>query len=292
VKILITGADGLLAREMCSQLSSAHSITGIVHRPVGAPLPGVEYLNIDLSKPLNQSSLPNSVDAIFHLAQSSRFRDFPDGARDTFAVNVESTINLLEYARVSSVGKFFLASTGGVYGVTNRRVTESSDLIPPTEIGFYFASKLASEMLCTSYRSIFDVTVLRFFFMYGPGQRADMFLPRLVHRIMNGENISLNGQNGIQVNPIHVSDAAYLMGQLLGKPNSPLLNVSGPDIVSIRQIAQIIGELVGVEPRFDLKPAGPDVLALNSSIESYFVSRNMTSIADGLQSLVRSIISN
>jgi nucleoside-diphosphate-sugar epimerase len=292
VRILITGADGLLARQMCKQLSSTHSITGIVHRPVETPVPGVEYLNLDLSKPLDYSLLPKSVDAIFHLAQSSRFRDFPDGAKDTFAVNVESTIDLLDYARLSNVSKFFLASTGGVYGVANTPITESSDLMPPTEIGFYFASKLASEMLCTSYRSIFDVTVLRFFFMYGPGQRADMFLPRLVHRIMNGESISLNGKNGIQVNPIHVSDAAYLMGQLLGKPNSPLLNVSGPDIVSIRQIAELIGDATGIRPKFESASTGQDVLASNSSIQDYFLSRKMTSFVDGLQSLVGSIVKN
>lgn len=290
MNILVTGADGLLGRQMCEQYSSLHRITALVHKQVLKPVPQVNYMIVDLSRPLDRSVLPKNVDAIFHLAQSSRFREFPEGAKDTFAVNVESTIDLLEYARHVGVKKFFLASTGGVYGINNSPVTESSDLIPPSEIGFYFASKLASEMLSTSYRSVFEVSVLRFFFMYGPGQREDMFLPRLVHKVINEEAIYLAGDMGISVNPIHVNDAAYLMGLMLDRKLPSLLNVSGPDIFSIRQIAELIGGLVNKKPIFEFGSSAQDVLAASDSLQTYFTDRRMTSLPSGLESLVSSIL--
>ena len=290
VRVLITGADGLLGRRMCQHLSLNHVVTGIVHRKVTNPVLGVNYVSHDLSTSLDCSKFPDSVEVVFHLAQSSYFRDFPSGAKDTFSVNVSSTVDLLEYARQAKVKKFFLASTGGVYGAVNTPITESSDLIPPTEIGFYFATKLASEMLSSSYKKLFDVTVVRFFFMYGPGQQFDRFLPALVHRVLNHQIVTLAGTDGILVNPIHVDDVSFLMGELLHRPSPSLINVSGPDIMSIRQIVEAIGDIVGISPIFQSTPSSEDVLASTSYIDEYFVNQKMMPFKDGLKSLVESIL--
>ena len=290
VRILITGADGLLGRRMCQQFALDHEVTAVVHRKVKNPVSGINYVSHDLSTSLDFSKFPESVEVVFHLAQSSYFRDFPAGAKDTFSVNVSSTVDLLEYARQAEVKKFFLASTGGVYGAVNTPITESSDLIPPTEIGFYFATKLASEMLSSSYKKLFEVTVVRLFFMYGPGQRFDRFLPALVHRVLNHEVVTLAGPDGILVNPIHVDDVSYLMGELLQRSAPSLLNVSGPDVISIRQIVEAIGGLVGEIPIFENGPSGEDVLASTSYIDEYFVNQKMMPFSVGLGSLVQSIL--
>ncbi len=291
MKVLITGANGLLGRELCQTLSASHDITALVHSAVVEQIPGVNYQIADLSERLDFSMLPTSIDVVFHLAQSSKFRDFPGGIWDTFNVNTRSTLDLLEYCRIAGGKQFFLASTGGVYGEQTGPISEAGLLIPPSEIGFYFASKLSSEMFCSTYRQVFDVTVLRFFFMYGPRQRSDMFLPRLVLRVINGDPISMGPNGGISLNPILVDDVSRVLANLMGRKLPEVLNIGGPDIVSIEQIADEIGQLVNKVPIFEAAQAAPDIIADISSLKNILGDIELSEFRDGLELLVRSITS-
>ncbi len=290
MNVLVTGANGLLGRELCVALASDHSVTALTHTPVLDPIPNVEYRTVDLSKQVNISQLPNSIDVVFHLAQSSRFREFPDGTKDTFDVNTRSTLELLEYCRTAGGKQFFLASTGGVYGGQNTPISEAGALIPPSEIGFYFASKLASEMFSSTYRQVFSVTVLRFFFMYGARQRSDMFLPRLVHSVLNGLPITISETGGIRVNPILASDVATLLRDMIGQVLPHVINVGGPDIFSIREIATMIGDRVGKAPTWKFAASGVDVVADISTLGSYTNLEDLTAFTTGLGSLIDSIL--
>jgi UDP-glucose 4-epimerase len=293
VRILVTGADGLLGRELCKVLSLQHSVTGLVHFAVEKPVSKVDYVVMDLSKTLDYAALPTSIDIVFHLAQSSHFRDFPGGTKDTFQINTSCTLDLLEYCRTANGRRFFLASTGGVYGGQSGPIPEAGLLIPPSEIGFYFASKLAAEMFSSKYRQVFDVTVLRFFFMYGPLQKSDMFLPRLVHSVINGRDITINEKGGIRVNPILVDDVANMLSSFLNMELPPVINIGGPDVVSIQEIAEHIGELTSRTPQFlHQDNAATDVIA-DIKIMSQLIDVNrLTTFNRGLELLVHSIDQN
>lgn len=284
--ILITGGDGLLGRELSGRLCQMHSVHSLVHRPVTNPLTGVQYLEVDLSRRLDVSVLPKSIDTVIHLAQSSEFRNFPSGARDTFDVNTGSTLDLLNYCHAANGRKFILASTGGIYEGQDAPLTEAGLLIPPSRIGFYFASKLAAEMLASTYRPLFEVTVLRFFFMFGPRQRQDMFLPRLIKRVLSGEAIQITNDQGIRVNPICVGDAALLVERLVTAPSPPVLNVAGPDIVSIREIGEAIGALAGTEVRYEAGAEAHDIVADISTMLDYLPVTDLTPFTVSLREMV------
>src|SRR5262249_40821073 len=144
-----------------------------------------------------------TVDAILHLAQSREFRKFPDQARDIFMVNTQSTLQLLDYGRKAKCKVFVYASSGGVCGYLSRPIVETD---PPQLTNFYLASKYASEGFVSSYSDFFVPVNLRYFFVYGEGQR-DMFMPGLVTRVLQGSAVTIAGKTGVAVNPIHVSDA-------------------------------------------------------------------------------------
>lgn len=206
----------------------------------------------DLSSASFVDALPaNGMDAIIHLAQFEDFRNFPQCAEEMFTVNTLSTLRLLEYARQSGAGTFILASSGGVYGSGDDPFMEDSCLAPFAASNFYLTSKACSEALALQYQNYMNVIVLRFFFVYGPEQRKDMLIPRLIHSVKEGLPITLQGEDGIKINPTYVSDAARAVLEALKLKESQIINVAGPDIVSMRQIGSIIGEALHREPVFE-----------------------------------------
>ena len=159
--------------------------------------------------------LPNEVDTIVYLAQSDHFRDFPDKSQDIFAVNAASVLQMLDYARESGVKRFIYASSGGVYGSSQDVLIENTSLSINNKLGFYLSTKICAEALLENYIPYMSIIILRFFFVYGFGQRKDMLIPRLVDSVRQGEPIHLQGKEGFKLNPIYVVDAVHSIKKAL-----------------------------------------------------------------------------
>ena len=165
MKLLVSGASGLLGRHLLGEIAEKHEVVALTRRETPPDTPGVDWVRQDLRDPLELGALPGRIDGVVHLAQSERYRDFPEGAEDIFGVNVHSTFRLLEYARAAGAGRFVLASTGGVYAPRATPIDEGAPLATP---GPYFRSKRMAELLVDDYSEILSGAVLRFFFIYGP----------------------------------------------------------------------------------------------------------------------------
>lgn len=252
-KLLITGARGLLGSHLVPLLGERWEVVAL-DRDVA-----------DLARPLDAAALPPRIDAVVHLAQSSRFRDFPDGARDLFEVNLARLAQLLDHARRAGAGHFVHASTGSVYARSAAPLTEDMPTAPPDSIGFYPATKLAGELLAQSYAPFMTVGSLRYFFIYGPGQRHDMLVPRLIDSVGSGKPVTLQGHDGLRLNPVHAADAAAATAAALALERSAIVNVAGPETLSIRAMAEAIGERLGVEPRFAAAEGEPGDLVADTA---------------------------
>jgi UDP-glucose 4-epimerase len=252
--LLVTGATGLIGRHLLARLSArsetARGVHAVTRRPLAATDPAIRWIEADLSLHSFADKLPpaGAVESVIHLAQSERFREFPDGAADTFAVNVDSTLRLLDWARRSGVRRFVLASSGGIYGHGEDAFTEDHPVGATGPLGFYLASKHCAELLAESFVGQFVVVVLRFFFVYGPGQRRSMLVPRLVSSVAEGQPIVLQGADGIRINPVHARDAARAIEAALALEQSHKINVGGPEVLTLRQIVDAIGDEVGRAP--------------------------------------------
>jgi UDP-glucose 4-epimerase len=286
VNILITGANGLLGVHAVRQLVAQHQVHALVHSAPLEPVAGVTYHVIDLSGDWSTESLPGALDAVIHLAQSSRFREFPEQAMDVFGVNVASTARLLDYARISGAKHFILASSGGVYGAGDEAFKENAQIPHHGQLGYYLGSKLSGEVLAQNYSSLMNVTVLRFFFMYGKGQKRSMLVPRLIDNVMAGQAITLQGNDGIRINPIHVSDAVAALEHCLELEGSHTFNVAGAQVLSLRDIAGIIGEAVGRDPVFKIEEVESRHLIANIDALSESLIAPRVSFAQGILELV------
>jgi nucleoside-diphosphate-sugar epimerase len=86
----------------------------------------------------------------------------------------------------SGVGSFIYTSSGGIYGNGNEPFLENTPIVPFGDLGYYLGSKACGEILVQSYANIFQVNVVRPFFLYGPTQKRDMLIPRLFDNIAKG----------------------------------------------------------------------------------------------------------
>lgn len=248
MKVLVTGATGFLGRALIPELRLRHEVL-CGRRADAAAIDGARNVYLDFTGPGRTGSvLSERVDAIIHLAQSRRYRDFPDAALDVFDVNLNSTARLLDYATRNGVKWFFLASTGSVYEPYLGPLREEAPVAPKT---YYSRTKLAAEHLVLSYASFLDVSVFRLFFPYGAGQ-TDRLMPTLIEKIDKDAPILLDGNTGgMQFTPTHVSDVARLICRGLEDRWTGIMNVASPDAVTIRDVAQVIGRLMGRAPRFE-----------------------------------------
>ncbi len=267
MKLLITGATGFIGHSLLGLLSPHDELVCLVSdRGKTRPYPNVVWVEQDLGGPLDEKGIPTPIDAIIHLAQSRYYREFPERSWDIFDVNIRSTLALLEFGRKVGIRKFIYASSGGIYGYSYEKFIETDATNP---INFYLTSKYCSELMIGNYNSFFETVVLRFFFVYGPGQQG-MLIPRLVNNIRKGEPIILYGKGGIRLNPIQVRDAIQVFQPCLESPVRGIFNVSGEEVVSIKDLSEMIASLLGKTPVFvyEKSPVSGDIVGDNSRMKS------------------------
>lgn len=284
--VLVTGANGLLGRSVVSQLASTHEVYALVHTLPKDPLPNIQYFPIDFASDWHAETLPHKVHAIVHLAQSAHFRDVPARALEVFQVNITSTARLLDYAWRVGVESFVYASSGGIYSGGIQTFRETSPVIEPNTLGYYLGSKVACEALASSYAQFMKIMVLRFFFIYGQGQNRTMLIPRLIDSIKEGRPISIQGESGLRLNPIHVSDACAAVIAALESKSSAIYNVAGPEILSLRELCGEIELLLGKAARFDSFPGQPSDVVGDISLMRKRLHNPLIRLADGLKDLM------
>jgi len=242
VKVLVTGATGLIGGSLVRRLGSEHELICVCRREPPSELQdAAEWIRADLSMPIDRRSFPKAIDGIVHLAQSDRYRDFPQGSEDLFAVNVASTNDLLEYGRNAGARAFVLASTGGCYEPRPEPVDEGAPLRPP---GPYFRSKRMAELLLENYADLFGGAILRLFFVYGPGP-AERLVPRLAQKIVRGEEVVIEGDPGMRLNPIFADDASAAIAAALALERQEVVNVAGPEVVTITELVNRLARALG-----------------------------------------------
>ncbi len=158
----------------------------------------------------------------------------------------------------------------------------------PRPGNFYAVSKLVGEQVVDQFRDVLTVASLRFFFIYGPGQR-NMLVPGLLETVPLGRPVPIAGEEGIRINPIYVDDAARAVAGALVLEQSGVFNVAGLEIVSIADIARVLAAELGVEPEFTHGPTQADLIADTRRMREH-LSIPAVGVAEGLRRLVAAVV--
>ena len=277
MNVLVTGGTGFVGRHLVPALEAAgHDATVLVRRDV--EVPGAATVRADLASPV--SGLP-AVDAVMHLAQANV--PYPEGTSELDAVNVASTLTLLDHA-LQCGGRFVLASSGSVYGFGPRPFVETDALTPPD---FYAATKVRAESFVESYSDRVATAVVRLFFPYGAGLERRL-VADVGARVREGRPVELRHGGRPRINPVCVDDVVALLLRLLEEPGGRVVNAAGPERCDIRELALTWGEVLGREPVFE-DVAGEsrgDLLGDNALMLELLGGRPLVPLFEGLRRTV------
>jgi UDP-glucuronate 4-epimerase len=307
-RYIVTGAAGFIASRVSEiLLRQGHTIIGIDNMNDSYDVrlkdwrlaqlvsyPNFIFLQEDISQFSKIEKVFNTqrqIDAVINLAARAGVRMSVENPWAYLETNVNGTLNLLELCQRYEIQKFILASTSSLYGSHNP-VPYHEDTDTNRPLSPYAASKKAAEALCHSYHHLYqlDVTVFRYFTVYGPAGRPDMSLFRFTQWISEGYPVQVYGDGYQSRDFTFVDDIAR--GTIAGLKNVKyqVINLGNDQPHPLMEVIHLLEDYLGKKANIVYSPMHKaDVYTTRASIDK---ARNIldwkpeVSLEEGLKKLV------
>lgn len=309
-KVLVTGAAGFIASQVCEQLlQDGVEVVGIdnlnnyydvrlkhfrLEKLSSQKNFTFQTLDIENKQDLGELFKKHDFEVIYNLAARAGVRYSMENPEIYYSTNTLGTLNILELLKTAPHKKLVLASTSSLYAGQTMPFLESLAVNEP--ISPYAATKKAAELMCYTYSYLYgiDVNVVRYFTVYGPAGRPDMSIFRFIRWIQEGKEIELFG-DGLQARDFtYVDDIAR--GTILAGQNLKGFNVinlgGGQQPISLQTIIGKLETLIGKKAKiknFDFHKA--DIMETWADItKAHEILKwsPKTSIDEGLEKTVQS----
>ncbi len=274
MKIAVTGGAGFIGAHTVRHLAASGHDVGVIDNFSDFYDPGIKRANV--------ATFPESVEVfdaniedfdrmqsilasgrygtIVHLAARAGVRPSIDNPKAYIDTNIGGTYNLLEAARNAGTPHFVFASSSSVYGLA-KTVPFSEDLALPQTLSPYAATKLAGEHLCGNYANLHGLRVvcLRFFTVYGPGQRPDLAISKFTDRITRGLPIPKFGDGTTRRDYTYADDIVQgITGAIdyaqSGGPAFDIFNLGESETTTLNELITAIESAVGREAVIEQLP--------------------------------------
>lgn len=235
MKVLVTGGAGFIGSSLTSKLLSLKKNVVVIDNFEPFYNPEEKKRNIaPFSSDKNFKLITGDIrkreemleifrkekfETVVHLAAKAGVRPSikdPVGYAET---NIKGTLNVLDAARDTGVKNFIFGSSSSVYGERSEVPFSESDMAD-NPISPYGLTKLSSEKTCRVYNNLFGLktTVLRFFTVYGPGQRPDLAIRKFIQLISEGQEIEMYGDGSSMRDYTYVDDIVEGILSALSSP--------------------------------------------------------------------------
>lgn len=284
-RYLLTGAAGFIGARVAQELlAEGHTVVGLdnLNDAYDRRLKdwrlkrlqdrqGFTFHRVDISdRPaLGGAWGKEPYDAVLNLAARAGVRQSVADPWAYVDTNLTGALNLLDLCREHQVHKFILASTSSVYGANaplpTPETAESDHPIQP-----YAATKKAAETLAHSYHYLYgiDVTVVRYFTVYGPAGRPDMSMFRFCQWISEGRPVRVNGDGEQSRGYTYVDDIARGTILALRPLGYEVINLGGHETIKINDLIRMMAARIGREAQVEYGPLHPaDMLSNWASVE-------------------------
>ncbi len=246
VPVLVTGATGFIGRHLISALAREKADISVISRNKTALNGKIKTYVGDLGDRafINGVVKESNPKKIFHLAA------VVDPSRDInlleeiFKVNFFGTVNLLDCLKNTDYDSFVFSSTAEVYG---NSIVPFRENMMPHPLSPYSLSKASAEIFCNMLwkNNGYPITVLRLFMVYGPGQKADRFLPQILTALLKNKEFSMT--KGKQKRDyVFIEDAveALIKSSLAKRSSGETINICSGKQYPLKMIAEKIAAML------------------------------------------------
>lgn len=257
----VTGAAGFIASRVTEVLiADGHSVVGVDNMNDAydvrmkeyrlsklQELPGFTFHKLDISeKSIVEQFKDDKYDAVINLAARAGVRSSVENPWVYVESNTTGTLNMLELCRVTGTKKFLLASTSSIYGDNPPYPTpETASSDRPLQP--YAASKKGAEAMAHAYHYLhsIDVSVVRYFTVYGPAGRPDLALFRFTQWIAEGRPVQVYGDGEQSRGFTYLDDIAHGTIQALRPLGFEIINLGGHEVITINDLIKLIEDVIG-----------------------------------------------
>lgn len=255
MKILITGGAGFLGSYLCEKYVQDGHIVYALDNLMNGNLNNIrvllhrrnfKFIHDDIRRDEVYQKLPTDMDAIIHLAAQIHVDRSIVNPAETFKINVEGTLKLLEFARMNDVKKILHASTSEVYGTA--RYAPMDENHPLLAQHPYGVSKIAADRLCYTYNETYNlgVDIIRCFNLFGPRQKDTGYggvIAIFINRVLQNKPPIIYGDGKQTRDYMFVADAVNAYDKVLMANNNPGrngINFGSGSEIAINQIAELV----------------------------------------------------
>jgi nucleoside-diphosphate-sugar epimerase len=250
--IIITGAAGFIGSSLCSLFHERDvaflAIDNFSYGYRENISKEWRFLEMDIGDSAIEKYIEKD-DIIIHLAYVSSLAENQASPIPCYQTNHQGTLNLLEIARKKGVRHFLFASSSAVYEKSTHSPFCETDTIETPNL-LYSLAKYQGEQICHSYRENYglNITILRFFNMYGPKndyhRKLPPLIPYIIRELANGQSPILHS-NGLQSRDyLYIDDLLELIISILDNPIAfgQIYNASTNRVYSVHEIFETIRE--------------------------------------------------
>ena len=254
MKILITGAAGFIGSHLSEKYvydghivyaldnlmnGNINNIQKILHKK------NFKFIYDDICRDEAYSKLPTNLDAIIHLAAQIHVERSIVNPTETFGINVDGTLKILEFARMHDIKKILYASTSEVYG--SAEYAPMDEHHPLSAKHPYGVSKIAADRLCYTYNETYDlgVDILRCFNSFGPRQKDNGYgsaVSIFINRALQNKSPIIYGSGEQTRDYIFIEDTMNAYDKVLmakGNPGKDSINFGSGKEISVNKLAEL-----------------------------------------------------
>lgn len=259
--------------------------------------PGYRLLSVDIrdQSAVQQTMESHNVDAVVHLAALAGVRPSIQNPLAYIDTNISGTLSVLESMKNTGIRKLIFASSSSVYGAaTQGPFSENSAATHP--VSPYALTKRTGEMLCENYFRLYGIETfcLRFFTVYGPGQRPEMAISLFLNKILNDEPITVFGNGESARDYTYVADIADgILAALKALSGYEIINLGSNQVITLNELIHAIEKLTGKNAIIQRLPDQPGDVPLThadlTKAQSLLNYTPKTSLNEGLLAMLRGI---